>query len=116
MKPKHTPERIEQSNAAQGGFQILLGISFLLAIYGASVFGSSIWLVIGLAPVYWVGLKAYRLYREDGYVSNRVLNTMLSCLFPFVFIVAIIAGFDMSRLWPIALIIAGAATILVSRR
>lgn len=116
MKTMHTPERNEQSNTAQGGFQILLGILFLLAIYGTTIFGSSIWLVMGLLPVYWIGLKAYRLYREDGYISNRVLITLISCLFPFVFIVAIIAGIDMSRLWPIALIVAGATTILTSRR
>lgn len=116
MKTMHTPERNEQSNTAQGGFQILLGILFLLAIYGTTTFGSSIWLVIGLLPIYWIGLKAYRLYREDGYISNRVLTALISCLFPFVIIVAIIVGIDMSRLWPIALILAGAATILTSRR
>lgn len=98
MKAKHIPEPIEQSKAAQGGFQIFLGIVFLIAIYGASVFGSSIWLIIGLVPVYWISLKTYKFYKEDGYVSNRVLTTMLSCLFPLIFIVAIIAGFDMSRL------------------
>lgn len=112
----HTPERNDQNNTAQGGFQILLGIVFLLAIYGAASFGSRIWLVLGLLPVYWIGLKAHRYYREDGYISNRVLTTLISCLFPFVFIVAIIAGIDMSRLWPIALIIAGATTILASTR
>jgi uncharacterized membrane protein len=116
MKTMHTPERHEQSNSAQGGFQILLGLLFLLAIYGATTFGSSIWLVLGLIPFYWIGLKAYRHYREDGYISNRVLITLMSCLFPFVIIVAIIAGIDMSRLWPIALILAGATTILTSRR
>lgn len=116
MKTMHTPERNEQSNYAQGGFQILMGILFLLAIYGTSIFGGSIWLVMGLLPVYWVGLKAYRLYREDGFISNRVLATLISCLFPFVIIVAIIAGIDISRLWPIALILVGTATILTSRR
>lgn len=94
----------------------MLGIVFLLAIYGTTIFGSRIWLVMGLLPVYWVGLKAYKLYREDGYVSNRVLTTLIPCLFPFVIIIAIIAGIDMSRLWPIALILAGATTILMSRR
>ena len=116
MKTKHIPERIEQSKAAQGGFQIFLGILFLIAIYGASTFGSSIWLIVGLLPFYWIALKAYRRYQEDGYLSNRVLTTLLSCLFPFIFIIAIIAGFDMSRLWPIAVILAGATTILVNRR
>jgi hypothetical protein len=116
MKSTNTPERNEQSNTAQGGFQILLGVLFLLVIYGTTIFGSSIWLVIGFVPVYWIGLQAYRLYREDGFISNRVLTTLLSCVFPVVFIVAIIAGIDMSRLWPIALILAGAATILTSHR
>lgn len=116
MKSIHTPESNEQSNAAQGGFQIFLGILFLLAIYGTTMFGSGIWLVMGLLPVYWIDLTAYRLYREDGYLSNRVLTSLVCCLFPFVFIVAIIAGIDMSRLWPFALILAGAITILTSRR
>jgi uncharacterized BrkB/YihY/UPF0761 family membrane protein len=116
MKTMHTPERNEPSNMAQGGVQILMGIVFLLAIFGTTIFGSSIWLVMGLLPIYWIGFKAHRLYREDGYVSNRVLTTLSSCLFPFVIIVAIIAGVDMSRLWPIALILAGATTILTSRR
>ncbi len=116
MKSIHTPERNKQSNTAQGGFQILLGIVFLLAMSGVSIFGSSIWLVMGLLPVYWIVVSAYRLYREDGYLSNRVLTTLISCLFPFVFIVAIIAGINMGRIWPIALILAGATTILSSRR
>lgn len=116
VKPMHTPDRNDQNNAAQGGFQILLGIVFLLAIYGAASFGSRIWLVLGLVPIYWIGMKAYRLYREDGRISNRVVTTLISCLFPFVIIVAIIAGLDISRLWPIALIIAGATTILTSAR
>lgn len=116
MKTIHTPARNEHSYIAQGGFQIVLGLLFLLAIFGAAHFGSSIWLVMGLVPVYWIGLKGYRLYREDGYLSNRVLTTLISCLFPFIVIVVIIAGIDMSRLWPIALILAGVATILTSRR
>ncbi len=116
MKSIHTPERNTQSNSAQGGFQILLGILLLLAMSGVSIFGGSIWLVMGLLPVYWIVMRAYRLYQEDGYLSNRVLATMISCLFPFVIIVAIIAGIDISRLWPIALILAGATTILTSRR
>jgi hypothetical protein len=116
MKTMHTPERNEQRNMAQGGFQILLGVLFLLVIYGTTIFGSSIWLVMGLLPLYWIGLKAYRVYQEDGSISNRVLTTLLPCLFPFVFIVAIIAGIDMSRLWPIVLILAGVTTILTSRR
>ncbi len=116
MKSIDTPERNEQSNAAQGGFQILLGIVFLIAIYGASIFGSSVWMLIGLLPVYWIALKAYRLYQEDGYVSNRVLTTLISGLFPFVFIAALIAGINVGRLWPIALIAIGATTILSSRR
>jgi accessory gene regulator protein AgrB len=116
VTPMNTPERNDQNNFAQGGFQILLGILFLLVIYGMTSFGSRIWLVLGLVPFYWIGLKAYRLYREDGRISNRVVTTLISCLFPFVFIVAIIAGIDMSRLWPIALIIAGATTILTSSR
>jgi hypothetical protein len=116
MKTFDTPEKDKPSELAQGGFQIVLGLLFLLAIYGTATFGSSIWLVIGLVPLYWIGLKAYRFYREDGYLSNRVLTTLLSCVFPFVIIVAIIVGIDMSRLWPLALILAGVATILTSRR
>ena len=116
MKAMHTPETNEHSDVAQGGFQIFLGILFLIAIYGASTFGSSIWLIIGLLPIYWIGLKAYNLYKEDGYLSNRVLTGLVSCLFPFIFIIAIIVGFDMSRLWPIAVILAGATTILINRR
>jgi hypothetical protein len=116
VKPMHTPESNDQNKAAQGGFQILLGIFFLFGIYGAASFGSSIWLVMGLLPVYWMGLKAYRLYQEDGRISNRVLNTLIPCLFPAVLIVAIIAGIDMSRLWPLALILAGATTILANAR
>lgn len=116
VKPMHAPERNDQHSVAQGGFQILLGILFLIVIYGMTSFGSRIWLVLGLVPIYWIGLKAYRLYREDGRISNRVVTTLIPCLFPAVLIVAIIAGIDLSRLWPIALILAGAATILTSGR
>lgn len=116
MKPTHTPESNTQSNSAQGGFQILLGIVFLLAMFGASIFGRSIWLMMGLLPVYWIVVSAYRLYREDGYLSNRVLAVMSCSLFPFVFIAAAMVGIDMGRLWPIALIAIGTTTILSSRR
>jgi hypothetical protein len=116
MKSIHTPERNNQSNSAQGGFQILLGIVFLLAMSGVSIFGRSIWLVMGLLPVYWIVVSAYRLYREDGYLSNRVLAMMICSLFPFVFIAAAIVGINMGRIWPIALIAVGATTILSSRR
>lgn len=115
MKPTHTPESNKESNSAQGGFQILLGIVFLLAMSGVSIFGRSIWLVMGLLPVYWIAVSAYKHYREDGYLSNRVLATMICSLFPFVFITAAIVGIDMGRIWPIALIAIGAATILSNR-
>ena len=116
MKSIHTPERNNRSDAAQGGFLILLGIIFLLAMSGVSIFGRSIWLVMGPLPVYWIAVKAYRLYREDGYLSNRVLTMMISSLFPFVFIAAVIAGINVGSLWPIALIAIGVTTILSSRR
>lgn len=116
MKPIHTPESNKPSNSAQGGFQILLGILFLLAMSGVSIFGRSIWFVMGLVPVYWIVVSAYRLYQEDGYLSNRVFATMSCSLFPFIFMVAAIVGMDMGRLWPIALIAIGVSTILFSRR
>jgi hypothetical protein len=116
MKSIHTPEKNKQSHYVQGGFQILLGIVFLLAMSGVSIFGRSIWLLMGLLPVYWMVVSAYRYYREDGNLSNRVLATLICSLFPFVFIAAAIAGIDMGRIWPIALIAIGATTILSSRR
>lgn len=116
MKSIHTPEKHKQSNSAQGGFQILMGIVFLLVMSGVSIFGGSIWFVMGLLPVYWIVVRAYRLFQEDGSFSNRVLITMISSLFPFVFIVALIVGINPGRTWPVALIAIGATTILASRR
>lgn len=116
MKTIHTPERKDDRRLAEGGFQIFLGILFFVVIFGTSIVGSRIWLVVGLAPIYWTGLNAFRLYQEDSHLSNRVLTPLVYCLITMGFLVAIIAGFDMSRLWPIALILAGAATILISRR
>lgn len=116
MKSIHTPESDKQNNSAHGGFQILLGIVFLLAMSGVSIFGRSIWFMMGLLPVYWIVRSVYRLYREDGCFSNRVLAMMICSLFPFVFVGAAIVGIDMGRIWPIALIAVGATTILSSRR
>jgi hypothetical protein len=116
MKSIHAPEKNKQSNSAQGGFQILLGIVFLFAMSGVSIWGRSIWFVMGLLPVYWMVVSAYRLYREDGYLSNRVIATLSCALFPFVFIVAAVVGIDMGRLWPIALIAIGATTVLSNHR
>lgn len=116
MKPTHTPESNTQSNSAEGGFQILLGIVFLLAVSGVSIFGRSMWLVMGLLPVYWIVVSAHKLYREDGHLSNRVLAMLVCSLFPFVFIAATIVGINMGQLWPLALIAMGIATILSSRR
>lgn len=116
MKSIHTPERNKQNNAAQGGFQILLGIVFLLAVSGVSIMGRSVWFVMGLLPIYWIAVCAYRLYREDGYLSNRVLATMMCSLIPLIFVAAAIAGIDVGRIWPVALIAVGVTTILLSRR
>jgi hypothetical protein len=116
MNTTHNLEKIEQSKTAHGRFQILLGIAFLIVISGAAIFGSSIWIVLGLLPFYGISLKAYLHYREDGYLSKRVLNTLIYCVFTLVVIMAIIFGFDMSRLWPISVIAIGLATILVNRR
>ena len=115
MKSIHSPERNEQSDTAQGGFLILLGIVFLLGMSDVSIFGRSIWFVMGLLPVYWIAVCAYRLYQEDGYLSNRVLATMICSLFPFVFVGAALVGINIGRIWPIALIATGAVTILYSR-
>src|SRR5690606_4502267 len=102
----------------QGGFQILLGIVFLLAMSDVTIFGRSIWLVMGLIPIYWIVVRAYRLYREDGYLSNRVLAMMTCSLFPLAFMTATIVGvdIDMARIWPIAVIATGVAMVLSSRR
>ena len=116
MKSIDTTESKKRNILTQGGFQIFFCIILILALFGSFVVGRNIWFVMGFIPIYWIVERAYRFYEEDGDLSNRVLNTLLSCVFPSIIIVAIIVGFDMSRLWPIAAIAIGLTTFLINRR
>ena len=99
-----------------GGFLVMMGLICLLGTSGISILGRSPWLLVGLLPIYWIGMNAYKQYQEDGRVTGRVVSTLLFCLLPFAFIVAIFFGINTAMIWPLGIIVVGVSFILFGSR
>jgi hypothetical protein len=99
-----------------GGFLILMGLIFFLGMTGVSILGKSAWMLIALLPVYWIGVMAYKRYREDGRLSPRVFSILVFGLPPFAYIAAIFLGLNVSALWPVGLIAVGVSFLLFGSR
>ena len=95
------------SGVAIGGFFILMGAIFYLAMSGASILGGSAWLLVALLPVYWIVVTAYKRYQPEGRITRSVFSILVFGLLPFIYIAAIILGISVSAIWPIGLIAVG---------
>lgn len=115
-EPKEQPYGFWHSNPASGWFLILIAGIFILSNADVEIFGSSPWILMAVLPVYWIGIISYRMYREDGYLSRRVLLTLSFSLLPFIFVGASMLGIDIGAIWPIVLIIVGLSYILNGSR
>ena len=95
-----------------GAFLIFVGVIFLLGMSGITILGYSPWMLMALVPVYWIGVAAYRRYKEDGRLTSGVLAIAVFGLLPFAYIAAMALGFNVSGLWPLGIIAVGLSFIL----
>ena len=96
-----------------GIFMIIIGAITLIGTSGFTIAGHSPWMLIALAPIYWIGLSAYRCYKEDGRLSRRVLSIAVFAVLPFAYLAAMTLGYSISGLWPLGVMIVGISFVLL---
>ena len=111
---KNNEER--QSSKYMGGLFIFIGGIFLLSNSGVSIMGHSLWHLMALVPIFWIGMAAYKRYKEDGRITGRVLSILVFGLIPFAYVGASILGLNMAAIWPVGIIVAGVSFILYGSR
>jgi hypothetical protein len=95
-----------------GALMVLMGAVFLLGTAGITIAGRSPTMLIGLVPIFWIGLSAYRRYQEDGRLTRRVFSIAVFAVLPFAYMAAMALGYSISGLWPLGLIAVGVSFIL----
>lgn len=96
-----------------GAVMVLMGAIFLLGTSGFTIGGHSPSLLIGLVPMVWIGVAAYRRYQEDGRLTRRVFSIAVFAGLPFAYMAAMALGYSVSGLWPLGLIAVGVSFILL---
>jgi len=99
-----------------GAFMVLTGAIFLMGTSGITIAGHSPWMLVALLPVYWIGVTAYRCYKEDGRLTRRVFSIAVFGVLPFVYIAALALGYSISGLWPLGIIAVGVSILLFGGR
>lgn len=99
-----------------GVFMILAGAIFLMGTSGITIAGRSPWMLVALLPVYWIGMMAYRCYKEEGRLTRRVFSIAVFGLLPLAYLAAQVLGYSISGLWPLGIIAVGVSFILFSGR
>ena len=95
-----------------GAFMVLTGAIFLMGTSGITIAGRSPSMLIGLVPIFWIGVSAYRRYQEDGRLTRRVFSIAVFAVLPFAYMAAMALGYSVSGLWPLGLIAVGVSFIL----
>lgn len=95
-----------------GAFMVLTGAIFLMGTSGITIAGHSPSMLIALLPIYWIGVSAYRRYKEDGRLTRRVFSIAVFGVLPFAYIAALALGYSVSGLWPLGIIVVGVSFIL----
>ena len=95
-----------------GVFMVLTGAIFLMGTSGIAVAGHSPWMLVALLPIYWIGVSAYRRYKEDGRLTRRVFSIAVFAVVPFAYMAAMALGYSVSGLWPLGIIAVGVSLIL----
>ena len=98
-----------------GAFMIFAGAIFLMGTSGITIAGHSPSMLLALLPIYWIGMSAYRRYKEDGRLTGRVISIAVFAVLPFAYMAAMALGYSISGLWPLGIIIVGVSFLLVSR-
>jgi hypothetical protein len=97
-----------------GPFMVLTGVIFLMSTSGITFAGHSPWMLVALLPIYWIGVSAYRCYREDGRLTRRVFGIAIFAVLPFAYMAAMALGYPVSGLWPLGIIVVGLSFLLFS--
>lgn len=95
-----------------GAFMVLTGAIFLMGTSGITFAGHSPWMLVALLPVYWIGVTAYRCYKEEGRLTRRVFSIAVFGVLPFAYIAALALGYSVSGLWPLGIIAVGVSFVL----
>ncbi|UYN89488.1 MAG: hypothetical protein KIT08_10370 [Anaerolineales bacterium] len=103
----------EHERRLTGVVMVLMGAIFLLGTSGITIAGRSPWMLVGVIPIYWIGVSAYRSYKEEGRLTRRVLSIAVYALIPFAYIAALALGYSVSRLWPLGIIVVGISFLLL---
>jgi hypothetical protein len=95
-----------------GALMVLTGAIFLMETSGITLAEHSPSLLIGLVPIYWIGVSAYRRYQADGRLTRRVFSIAVFAVLPFAYMAAMALGYGISGLWPLGLMAVGVSFIL----
>ena len=95
-----------------GAFMVLMGAIFLMGTSGITIAGHSPSMLIALLPIYWIGVSAYRRYKEDGRLTRRVFSIAVFSVLPFAYMAAMALGYSVSGLWPLGIIVVGVSFVL----
>ena len=95
-----------------GAFMVLIGAIFLMGTSGITIAGRSPWMLVALLPVYWIGVTAYRCYKEEGRLTRRVFSIAVFAVLPFAYMAAMALGYSVSGLWPLGIIAVGVSFLL----
>ena len=95
-----------------GALMVFMGAIFLMGTSGITIGGHSPSLLIGLVPIAWIGVSAYRQYKAEGRLSRRVLGIAVFAVLPFAFMAAMALGYSVSGLWPLGAIVVGISLLL----
>lgn len=101
-----------EAGMRMGAFMVLTGAIFLMGTSGITIAGHSPWMLVALLPVYWIGVSAYRRYKEDGRLTRRVFSIAVFAVLPFAYMAAMALGYSVSGLWPLGIIAVGVSLIL----
>ncbi|GAB4162413.1 MAG: hypothetical protein Fur0021_36580 [Candidatus Promineifilaceae bacterium] len=91
---------------------VLTGAIFLMGTSEITIAGRSSWMLVALLPIYWIGVSAYRRYKEDGRLTRRVFSIAVFAVLPFAYMAAMVLGYTVSGLWPLGIIVVGVSFIL----
>ena len=96
-----------------GACMIFAGAIFLMGTAGITIAGHSPSMLLALVPIYWIGVSAYRRYKEDGRLTRGFISIAVYAVLPFAFIAAMVLGYSISDLWPLGIIVVGVSFVLL---
>jgi hypothetical protein len=99
-----------------GALMVFMGAIFLMGTSGITIAGHSPSMLIALLPIYWIGVSAYRRYKEDGRLTRRVFSIAVFAVLPFAYMAAMALGYSVSGLWPLGIVVLGVSFLLLGGR